>query len=67
MPNIISRKVTCKLLDAVDEGILDIKLVLAMCLTYMSEDEVKEMCIANDIINCIDSEYIEEDEEEDFS
>jgi hypothetical protein len=33
----------------IDEGLLDPKQVVLMCLKWMSEDEVKEMCQANEL------------------
>ena len=51
------RKTTNRLLEMVDEGLLDPKDLVMMCLKWMSEEEVKEMCKAN--------ELLEEDEEND--
>lgn len=53
----MSRKYTTKLIEMIDEGLLDRKTVLTACLNYMSEDEVKEMTITN--------EFIDDDETED--
>jgi len=52
------RKYTNLVIDAMDEGSLDPRYVATSALGYMSEDEVKDMCAANDIL-------LEEDEEED--
>jgi hypothetical protein len=38
-----------KILEMVDEGLLDMKTVLEACLGYMSEDDVADMARANDI------------------
>ena len=57
----ISRKVTCKLLEGVDEGIIDPKTLLEACLNWMSEDEVREMAEENGFL---DEEEEEEEEEE---
>ncbi len=51
------REVNCKLLEAVDEGMIDAKHVLEMCLSYMSEDDVKGMCQVNDILEYINPVY----------
>ena len=51
-----SRKDTNRILEMVDDGILDAADVVMMCLKYMSEDEVADMARANDL-------FPEEDEE----
>jgi hypothetical protein len=51
------RKYTNMVLDMMDEGVLDPKALADMCLAYMSEDEVKDMCHSNDLLP--------EDEEDD--
>jgi len=43
------RVFTCKLLDAIKDGLLTNEQVVEMCLNYMSEDEVADMCHANDL------------------
>ena len=43
------RDATCKILEMVDDGLLDAKMVAMACLGYMSEDDVKDMARANDI------------------
>jgi hypothetical protein len=60
------RKYTTKLLEMMDEGMITAESVAEMCLAYMSEDDVKDMCRANDILDEEDEDYIveEEDEEE---
>ena len=55
----MSREATNKLIEMIDEQLIDSKDVVMMCLKYMSEDEVKDMCAANEI----DLEEIEIDEE----
>ena len=56
------RKTTCKLLELADEGMLSYKTLAECALKYMSEDEVRDMAAANELLN-----YVEdcEDEEED--
>jgi hypothetical protein len=44
------RKYTYLLSELVDEGLVDPEAVVRMCLAYMSEDDVKDMCRANDIL-----------------
>lgn len=42
------REFTCKLLDAVDEGMINPRDALAYALSYMSEADVKDMCQVNE-------------------
>lgn len=53
----MAREYTNKLLEMVDEGLLDKDTVIMACLKYMSEADVQDMMEAN--------EFILEDEEED--
>lgn len=57
-----TRKATNKILEMIDEGILNPTDVVTMCLKYMSEDEVEDMARINEI-------YLEDedDDEEDES
>lgn len=45
----MNRDYTCRVLDLVDEGVLDPTKMLEMALIYMSEDEVRNMLKANEI------------------
>ena len=54
----VTRKVTNKLLELIEEGVLDAQTVLEACLSYMSEDDVADMAHANELLE-------EEEEEED--
>lgn len=54
-----TREFTNKLLDAVDEGMIDPRDALAAALCYMEESEVKDMCAVNEFFA-----YEEEEEEE---
>ena len=51
------REYTSKLIAMMDEGLISAEAVAEMALAYMSEDDVKDMCRANDLL-------IGEDEEE---
>lgn len=42
------REMTCRLLEILDEGLLDKDQVINACLSYMSEAEVKDMCEVNE-------------------
>ena len=55
-----SREFTNKILEAVEEGMLDKDTVIMACLIYMSEDQVRDMAEAN----CFFEHEEEEDEEE---
>jgi hypothetical protein len=55
------REYTSKLIAMMDEGLISAEAVAEMALAYMSEDDVKDMCRANDLL--LDEEE-EADEEE---
>ena len=55
------REYTTKLLEMMDEGLISAAAVAEMALAYMSEDDVKDMCLANDLLLGED-----EDVEDDF-
>jgi len=56
------RQATDRILEMVDEGVLDKDTVIMACLKYMSEDDVADMAHSNEFfIN--EEEYDEEDEE----
>jgi hypothetical protein len=45
------REATCKLLAWAEEGILSWQSLAEMALGYMSEDDVKDMVRANDLLD----------------
>ena len=47
------RHFTCRLLELIDEGILDPTSVVEMCVTHMSEADVKDMCWQNELTDLI--------------
>ena len=53
------RQATDKILEMVEEGILDKDMVIMACLKYMSEDDVADMAHCNEFF------LNEDDEEED--
>jgi hypothetical protein len=61
----MSREVTCKILDLLDQGILDRDVVVQACLAYMGEDEVEDMARINGLFESLEDEKEEEDEEYD--
>ena len=56
-----TRKATNKLIEMVDAGLLDKRDVIVMALNWMSEDDVKAMCEANEIN--LDTEDGEDEED----
>jgi hypothetical protein len=52
----MSREYTNRLLEMVDEGLLDARQALLMCVKYMSEDEVADMMRFNDLSHLFLSE-----------
>ena len=47
--NNMTREYTNRLIDMIDEGLLSREYVIIACLKYMSEDDVKDMMIMNEI------------------
>lgn len=56
------RELTCKVLAAIDEGVLDAKAVAEMCLGYMNEDDIHDMLRQNDVLVAVEPE-----DDDDFS
>jgi hypothetical protein len=56
------RDLTCKVLEAIDEGVLGAKAVAEMCLGYMNEDDIRDMLRQNDVLEAVEPD----DEDEDF-
>ena len=56
----MTRQATNKILEMVEEGILDKDTVIMSCLKYMSEDDVADMAHSNEFF--INEEENEEDE-----
>ena len=55
------RELTCKVLDAMDEGLLDPKVIAEAALNWLNEDEIADMIRANDLQDILNME--EEDGE----
>lgn len=60
------RATTNKIIEMIDEQILDPRDVVIMCLKYMSEDDVEDMAKANELFYEEDEEEVDEDTEEDY-
>lgn len=56
-----TREATRKILEMVEEGLLDKDALILSCLNYMSEDEVADMARANDFFEWEENEEEEED------
>ena len=54
----MTRQATDKILEMVDDGVLDKDTVIMSCLKYMSEDDVADMAHSNEF-------FINEEEEDD--
>lgn len=50
----MTREYTTKLLQMVEDGMLDKNMVISAFAQYLSEDEVREMMYMNDMIDDID-------------
>ena len=61
----MTREATCKLLEMVEEGVLDRDGVIMACVKYMSEDDVADMCHINDFFYDEDEQEDDEDEDDD--
>ena len=59
------RKFSNRLIELVEEGTLDPVGVVRMCVKYMSEDEVEDMCDCNELTDLMFETEEEEDELED--
>ena len=53
----MSRPYTTKLLDMISDGLIIPEQVAQMCLSYMSEDDVKDMMLSNDILTENDEDF----------
>jgi len=58
----MSRKATTKILEMVEEGILDKDQVILACVNYMSEDDVADMAHSNGFIEEAEDETEEGEE-----
>lgn len=61
------REYTSKLIAMMEEGMISAEAVAEMALSYMSEDDVKGMCLANDLLVGEDDEEDESDPMDDFN
>jgi hypothetical protein len=59
------RQATNRLLEMVEEGILDRDIVILACVNYMSEDDVADMCRMNAFFEHEEDDEEDDDEDED--
>jgi len=59
----MTRKATNKILEMVEEGLLNKDTVIMACLKYMSEDEVADMAHANEFFSDEEEETEEESDD----
>ena len=59
------REWTNKVCEAMDEGMLDPRAVADMCMSYMSEWDVEDMCRVNDLKEYLDPGCDDDEDEED--
>ena len=57
-----TRKSTNRLLEMIEDGSIDPKDVVMICVKFMSEDDVDEMCRINEVFEDDEEEEIEEDD-----
>lgn len=62
-PETSVRKYSNRLIELVEEGILDPVNTVRMCVKYMSEDDVTDMCNCNELTDLMFSDSEEEDED----
>jgi hypothetical protein len=62
-----ARPETNRLIDMLDEGMIDARAVADMALSFMSESEVKQMMQANDIPTTDQADDEEEEDEEEWT
>jgi len=62
-----TRPETNRLIDMLDEGMIDARAVADMALAFMSESEVKQMMQANDIPTTDQADEDEEADEEEWT
>ena len=55
-----TRKSTNRLLEMIDEGLVDPKDVVLMCVKFMSESDVDMMCRINEVFEEEEEEYVED-------
>lgn len=60
----MTREATTKLLEMVEEGVLEPYKVILSCVNYMSEAEVADMCRREEFFDIEEDEEDEDDEDD---
>ena len=50
------RELTCKVLDAMDQGLISSKVIAEAALNWLNEDEIADMIRANDLQDILNME-----------
>ena len=56
------RELTCKVLDAMDQGLISSKVIAEAALNWLNEDEIADMIRANDLQDILNMEDEEDGE-----
>jgi len=59
----LTRQATNRLLEDIEAGLLDRDSVIMACVSYMSEDDVADMCHANEFFADEDEDEAEDSDE----
>ena len=60
----MTRQYTTKLLEMIDDGLLDKDQVIQAFCSYMSESDVQDMMESNEMVDSEDEEEEDDDEED---
>jgi len=63
----LTRQATNRLLEDIEAGLLDRDTVIMACVKYMSEDDVADMCHANEFFAGDDEEETEESDDDEVT
>ena len=63
----LTRQATNRLLEDIESGLLDRDTVIMACVKYMSEDDVADMCHANEFFADDDEEETEESDDDEVA
>lgn len=51
-----ARAYTNMLINMIDDGVISAEAVFKMCMDAMSEDDVRDMMVANELVDCDDDD-----------
>jgi hypothetical protein len=58
------RKVTNQLLSAIEDGVISAETVVRLCLDYMSEDQVLDLCESEGLMDLLEDDNDEQNYDE---